>query len=64
MNECIFPLVNCVTTGTIKDELWKIIDNSSNSITNLPIEVINTSLLIILVDAFMRCNILEEPPTK
>jgi len=46
----------------IQNELWKIIDNSKNSISNLPIEVIEISLLVILVDAFMRCNILEEPP--
>lgn len=46
----------------IEKELWKIIDNSSNSNTDLPIEAIQIGLLIIMVDAFMRCNILEEPP--
>jgi hypothetical protein len=46
----------------VKDSLWNIIDNSSNSITDLDIESIDSSLLVILVDAFMRCNILEEPP--
>jgi hypothetical protein len=44
----------------IENELWKIIDNSNNSI-DLDYEVINISMKIVLVDAFMRCNILEEP---
>jgi hypothetical protein len=42
--------------------LWNIIENSSNANTDMPIEAIQISLLIILVDAFMRCDILEEPP--
>jgi hypothetical protein len=46
----------------VENELWKIIENSSNQILNLPIEAIKIGLLIIMVDAFMRCNILEEPP--
>jgi len=46
----------------IENELWKIIENSSNPIADLPIEAITISLLIVMVDAFMRCNILEEPP--
>ncbi len=46
----------------IENELWKIIDKANNPISNLPIEAIEISLLVILVDAFMRCNILEEPP--
>jgi hypothetical protein len=46
----------------IENELWKIIDNSSNPNSDLPIEAIKISLLIVMVDAFMRCNILEEPP--
>ena len=46
----------------IENELWKIIENSSNPILDLPIEAVKIGLLIILVDAFMRCNILEEPP--
>jgi hypothetical protein len=44
----------------IENELWKIIDNSSNSI-DLDYEIINISMHIVLVDAFMRCNLLEEP---
>ena len=46
----------------VENELWKIIENSSNPISDLPIEAIKIGLLIIMVDAFMRCNILEEPP--
>jgi len=46
----------------VENELWKILENSSNPISDLPIEVIKIGLLIIMVDAFMRCNILEEPP--
>tara|TARA_R100000935_G_scaffold53962_1_gene82262 strand:+ start:11835 stop:12665 length:831 start_codon:yes stop_codon:yes gene_type:complete len=46
----------------VENELWKIIENSGNPISDLPIEAIKIGLLIILVDAFMRCNILEEPP--
>lgn len=46
----------------IEKELWKIIDNSNNPNGDLPIEAIQIGLLIIMVDAFMRCNILEEPP--
>ncbi len=46
----------------VEKELWKIIDNSSNPNLDLPIEAIKISLLIVMVDAFMRCNILEEPP--
>jgi hypothetical protein len=46
----------------VESELWKLIDRSENANSNLPIEAIEISLLIILVDAFMRCNILEEPP--
>ncbi len=47
---------------SVENELWKIIDNSSNPNLDLPIEAIKISLLIVMVDAFMRCNILEEPP--
>ena len=48
----------------VKDELWNLIENTSNANVDLDYEAIDISLLIILVDAFMRCNILEEPPKK
>lgn len=47
---------------SIEKELWNKIESSNNNIIDLPIEAIEISLLIILVDAFIRCNILEEPP--
>ena len=46
----------------VEKELWGKIEDSNNIILDLPIEAIEISLLVILVDAFMRCNILEEPP--
>lgn len=51
-----------VIIENVEKELWKIIENSSNPISDLPIEAIKIGLLVIMVDAFMRCNILEEPP--
>jgi hypothetical protein len=46
----------------VQAKLWQIIENSSNKSSDLPIEAIEISLYVILVDAFMRCSILEEPP--
>jgi hypothetical protein len=45
----------------IKDEIWRILGISSNLRTDLPIEAIDIGILIVMVDAFMRCKILEEP---
>jgi hypothetical protein len=53
-----------VIIANVESELWKVIDKSQNSNNNLPIEAIEISLLVILVDAFMRCSILEEPPIE
>lgn len=47
---------------SVQTKLWQIIENSSNKSFDLPIEAIEISLYVILVDAFMRCSILEEPP--
>ncbi|MFN8313953.1 MAG: ABC-three component system protein [Cyclobacteriaceae bacterium] len=47
---------------SIEHELWKVIENSGNYNADMQIESIEISLLVILVDAFMRCSILEEPP--
>lgn len=38
------------------------IDNAPNKLDEFDQETIDFSLMIIIVDAFMRCNILEEPP--
>ena len=46
---------------SIKDDIWNIIENSTNFNTQLPFEAINMSIQIVMVDAFMRCQILEEP---
>jgi hypothetical protein len=40
---------------SIKNKLWNLVD------PKLDHETVEVSMLIILVDAFMRCNILEEP---
>jgi hypothetical protein len=45
----------------IKNKLWKTLEESSNLNLDLPIESIDVGILIIMVDAFMRCKILEEP---
>ena len=45
----------------IESEDWKILEVSSNLSKDLPIESIRMGVLIIMVDAFMRCKILEEP---
>ncbi|MGJ1322524.1 ABC-three component system protein [Sphingobacterium faecium] len=48
----------------VETKLWHLIENSSNANTHLPIEAIQISLYVVLVDAFMRCSILEEPPKQ
>ena len=45
----------------IENEIWMIIESSSNLSHSLPIESIKMGILIVMVDAFMRCKILEEP---
>jgi hypothetical protein len=45
----------------IENEIWRILESSSNLSPILPIESIKMGILIVMVDAFMRCKILEEP---
>lgn len=45
----------------IENEIWKILESSSNLSPSLPIESIKMGISIVMVDAFMRCKILEEP---
>ena len=45
----------------IENEIWRILESSSNLSPSLPIESIKMGILIVMVDAFMRCKILEEP---
>jgi len=46
----------------VEAELWHIIERDNAVLQTIPYEAIHLSILIILVDAFMRCKILEEPP--
>lgn len=48
---------------SVETKLWDIIEKSNNPNTHL-LEAIQISLYVILVDAFMRCSILEEPQKK
>lgn len=43
------------------ETIWINIDSAPNKLDELDQETINFSLMIVIVDAFMRCNILEEP---
>jgi hypothetical protein len=45
----------------IENEIWAILDNSSNLKDDLPGEALKMAVLVVMVDAFMRCKILEEP---
>ncbi len=45
----------------IEKNLWELIEKSNNLNQTIPLEVIQISMLFIIVDAFMRCKILEEP---
>lgn len=47
--------------SAVERGLWKIIEKSNDLNTTIPLEAIEISVLVILVDAFMRCKILEEP---
>lgn len=46
----------------VLEKIWDCIDNAPNKLYEFDQETINFSLMIVVVDAFMRCNILEEPP--
>lgn len=46
----------------VEAELWQIIERDNTIFQTTPYEAIQLGILIILVDAFMRCKILEEPP--
>jgi len=45
----------------VENGMWGIVSATSNSDDGLAYEAIQMSISIILVDAFMRCEILEEP---
>ena len=44
------------------EKIWENIEVAPNRIKEFDKETIEFSLMIVVVDAFMRCNILEEPP--
>ena len=44
------------------ETIWENIDKAPNKLDDFEQETIDFSLMIVIVDAFMRCNILEEPP--
>ncbi len=46
------------------ETIWDKIDKAPNKLDELDQETIEFCLKIVIVDAFMRCNILEEPPKK
>lgn len=48
----------------IENEIWKILEASSNLNFELPVEAISMGIQIVMVDAFMRCKIFEEPLTE
>ncbi len=45
----------------VENGLWKLVEKSNNLLTTIPYEAISLSIKVILVDAFLRCKILEEP---
>lgn len=47
--------------SNVEKSLWTLIENSSNRDEEMPFEAIQMGVLIVMVDAFMRCEILEEP---
>ncbi|MDR0394904.1 MAG: hypothetical protein LBH77_07070 [Tannerella sp.] len=48
----------------IIETIWDNIENAPNKLDEYDQETIDFSLMIVIVDAFMRCNILEEPLIK
>ncbi|MCK9255980.1 MAG: hypothetical protein M0Q45_09595 [Bacteroidales bacterium] len=44
--------------------IWDNVDKAPNKLEEFDQETIDFSLMIVIVDAFMRCNILEEPPKQ
>ena len=44
----------------VENKLYNIIENSSNKIEHLEVETLTVGIKIVLVDAFLRCKILEE----
>ena len=45
----------------VENDLWQLFEQTENTNSSISYEDLNFSLQIIMVDAFMRCKILEEP---
>ena len=45
----------------VENFLWKLFEKSPNAKEDIPFEAVNIGMKIIIVDAFVRCKILEEP---
>jgi hypothetical protein len=63
-----YGLVNEIKDGSdrifdhVYDRLIEIMELAPNKLEDLDQETIRFSLMVIIVDAFMRCKIMEEPP--
>jgi len=44
------------------ETIWDNVEKAPNKLKEFDQETIDFSLMIVIIDAFMRCNILEEPP--
>ncbi|WP_417367311.1 ABC-three component system protein [Flavobacterium beibuense] len=51
-----------IIVDRVIEKMLENIDKASNKLDEFDQETVEFSLMIIIVDAFMRCNILEEPP--
>lgn len=47
---------------TVIERIWESIEQAPNKLDDYDQETIYFALMIVIVDAFMRCEILEEPP--
>ena len=45
----------------VENDLWELYGKSPNAKDSIPFEAVNIGMKIIIVDAFVRCKILEEP---
>lgn len=53
-----------VILDKVIETIWDNIEKAPNKLNEFDQETIDFSLMIVIVDAFMRCNILEEPPKQ
>jgi hypothetical protein len=53
-----------IILDNVIENIWEYVDKAPNKLDEFDQETIDFSLMIVIVDAFMRCNILEEPPKR